>query len=188
MDFQMLLKNRRSIREFQDKDVPLDILKEIIQDSCLAPTSGNGQPCRFVIVRNKAFIKKLSDESKRSYLSDIAKNPVESYKKYENILKVEEFNVFYNAPCLVFIIGPAKIRSLHVDCALTVAYFMLSATSRGLGSCWIGLGDNIQDPRILDDMGIPGDCSIVAPIAVGYPVSIPPIAERHAPIIVRVIE
>lgn len=188
MDFEALLKNRRSIRDFQDKDVPLDILKEIIQDSCLAPSSGNGQPCRFIIVRKKDFIEKVSTESKRSYLADLVRNPGESYKKYENILRVEDFNVFYNAPCVVFVVGPAELRSLQVDCALTVAYFMLSASSKGLGTCWIGLGDNIQDDKIIREMGIPDDCRIVAPIAVGYPVSIPPVPERHAPDIIRVIE
>ena len=34
MDFQTILKNRRSIREFQDKEVPLSIVEEIIQESC----------------------------------------------------------------------------------------------------------------------------------------------------------
>lgn len=46
MDFQTLLTNRRSIRDFQDNQIPLSLVKEIIQDSCLAPTASNGQPCQ----------------------------------------------------------------------------------------------------------------------------------------------
>jgi nitroreductase len=187
MDFQTLLKNRRSIREFQEKEVPLSILKEIIQETCLAPTASNAQPCKFVIIQNRGFLKRLSDNSKQSLLSDLVRNPESPLKNYEAVLRDGNFNVFYNASCLIYVIGPKNIHSLDVDCALTVAYLMLSATSRGLGTCWIGLGAHVRDPKILGEMGIPGDCRIVAPIIIGYPASIPPASERHAPDIVKVI-
>jgi len=187
MDFETLLKNRRSIRDFQNKEVPLSILKEIIQDTCLAPTASNGQPCRFIIIQNRDYIKKLSDESRKNLLSDLERIPESPLKNYEPYLRDEQTNVFYNAPCLVFFIGPKGVHSLDVDCGLTVAYFMFSATSRGLGTCWIGLGSHIRDRNILDDIGVPGDCQIVAPIIVGYPTCIPPASERHSPHILKVI-
>jgi nitroreductase len=187
MDFQTLLKNRRSIREFQEKEVPLSILKKIIQETCLAPTASNAQPCKFVIIQNRGFLKRLSDDSKQSLLSDLARNPESPLKNYEAVLRDGNFNVFYNASCLIYVIGPKNIQFLDVDCALTVAYLMLSAASRGLGTCWIGLGAHVRDPKILGEMGIPGDCRIVAPIIIGYPASIPPASERHAPDIGKVI-
>ncbi len=187
MDFKTLLTSRRSIRDFQNREVPLSIIKEIIQDSCLAPTAGNGQPCKFIIVQNRDYIRILSDESKRNLLSDLERNPNSTIKNYEAYLHDEKFNVFYNAPCLVYVIGSKNLHSLDVDCALTVAYFMFSATSRGLGTCWIGLGAHIRDRKILDDMGVPVGYHIVAPVIVGYPTSIPPASERHAPDIVNII-
>jgi nitroreductase len=69
LTFPELLKNRRSIRDFQEKEVSLDIVKEILQESCLAPSSSNGQPCQFIIVNNRKMMKKLSDESKKSFLA-----------------------------------------------------------------------------------------------------------------------
>ena len=50
MDFKTLLINRRAIRDFQNKEVPLSVIKEIIQDTCLAPTATNRQPCKFIII------------------------------------------------------------------------------------------------------------------------------------------
>lgn len=47
-DFSDFLKKRRAIRDYEDKDVPLDILKEILRESCLAPSALNGQPWRFI--------------------------------------------------------------------------------------------------------------------------------------------
>ena len=65
LKFTELLKNRRAIRDFQDKDVSLDIIKEILKESCLAPSASNGQPCQFIIINNREILKKLSDESKK---------------------------------------------------------------------------------------------------------------------------
>ena len=187
MDFKTLLTNRRSIRDFQDRNVPLSVVKEIIQDTCLAPTASNRQPCRFVIIQDREWIKKLSTESKHNLLADLARNPEAPLKQYEAALRDEKFNVFYNAPCLVLVIGPRDVFSLDVDCGLTAAYFMFSAVSRGLGTCWIGLGAHIRDRQILSEIGVPDECRIVAPIILGYPVTIPPVSERHAPEILRVI-
>jgi nitroreductase len=187
MEFNQLLTDRRSIRDFQDKDVPLSVVREIIQDTCLAPTASNRQPCRFIIIRNRELIKRLSAESKRNLLADLVSKPQSPQKQYEEALRDEGFNVFYNAPCLIFIIGSREVVSLREDCGLTAAYFMFSAASRGLGTCWIGLGAHIRDRKILEEIGVPEDCRIVAPLILGYPVSIPAASERRAPDIVKVI-
>lgn len=187
MDFQTLLTNRRAIRDFQDKEVPLSLVKEIIQESCLAPTASNGQPCRFIIIRDRGVLKRLSDESKSNLLNDLKKNPDSPLKMYETTLQDASFNAFYNAPCAVLVAGPKTVRSLDVDGALTVSYLMFSAAARGLGTCWIALGSQLRDPKILDEIGLPGDCRIVAPIIIGYPAAIPPASERHAPAILKII-
>jgi nitroreductase len=187
MDFQTLLKKRRAIRDFHEQEVPLSVIKEIIQDTSLAPTASNLQPCKFVIIQNKDYIKRLSDESKKNFLADVAEDPDSSMKKYEDYFRDKTFNAFYNAPCLVYIIGPKNLWSLDVDCTMTAAYFMFSATSRGLGTCWIAMGTNIRDRDMLHEMGITEDCRIVAPLIVGYPSNLPSPLPRHAPDILKII-
>jgi nitroreductase len=186
-EFFELLKKRRSIRDFGDKDVPLEIINEIIKKSCLAPSSANGQPWRFIIVNNKDLIKRLSDESKKNLLSYIEKNPDSPTKKYEAALHNPGFNVFYNAPCLVFIIGQKHVRTLYVDCSLAACYFMFSASAKNLGTCWIGLGTNIHDPELLNQIGMPDDHKIVAPLILGYPKNIPDLPERLEPQILKIV-
>jgi len=53
---------------------------------------------------------------------------------YKPILESTDFNVFYNAPCVVYIAGPKEIRTVSVDCALAASYFMLCAPDRGPGT------------------------------------------------------
>jgi nitroreductase len=186
-DFFDLLKERRSIRDFEDREVPLELIKKVIRDSCLAPSSANGQPWRFIIVNNRGWIKRLSDESKKNLLLHLEKNPDGHMKQYERALRNKDFNVFYNAPCLVYILAPRNIGSIYVDCALAACYFMFSAAARGLGTCWVGLGGNIRDPAIANEMGLPQDCRIIAPIIVGYPKSIPDPPQRNAPQILKIV-
>jgi nitroreductase len=187
-DFNQLLVDRRSIRDFLDKPVTTDIVKELIKETTLAPSSGNGQPWSFIIVNSKGLIKRLSDESKKNLLADIANNPASSSKRYEATLKMEAFNVFYNAPCLVIISGPVKLYSTYIDCALAAGYFMLAAANKGLGSCWVNLGSQIREEGLKKEIGLLDGHVIVAPIILGWPNGIPQAPERKEPQIVKVIE
>jgi len=188
MDFSELLEKRRSIRDFEDKKVPLDLIKDIIDDAIKAPNAANMQLWRFIIVNNKDYMKKISDTCKAATLEDIEKNPNSPMKGYEATLRKEEHNVFYNAPAVVYIVGTAKSGTTPVDCALFAAYFMLSAASKGLGTCWVAQGSTMKDPEILSEIGLPENYRIIAPIILGYPKSIPPMPERKEPKILKVIE
>ena len=186
-DFFELLIKRRSIRDFEKKDVPLKIIDEIIKEACMAPSSANGQPWRFIIVNNTDVIKSLSDDSKKNIISEIEMKPDSPLKKYEATLRDPGFNVFYNAPCLVFIVGPKQVRTLYVDCSLAACYFMFSASARNLGTCWIGLGTRIQDPALLALIGMPEDHTIVAPLILGHPKGIPNQPERIEPQVLKIV-
>jgi nitroreductase len=64
---------------------------------------------------------------------------------------------------------------------------MFSAADKGLGTCWIALGANIRDRKMLDEIGVPHDLRIVTSIIMGYPASIPEASERHVPDILKVL-
>lgn len=187
MTFNELLTNRRSIRKYKDTPVPLEVVREIIAESTLAPNSGNEQPWKFIIVNDSRWLKEISAESKKNILARIAADPDDYASKYKGMLENESFNVFYDAPCLVMILGASSLRNLHVDCALAACYLMLAAASRGLGTCWVNLGKAIHDPDMIRELGIPDDHSIVAPITVGYPEQIPPAPKRRQPEIINII-
>jgi nitroreductase len=187
MEFKEILEKRRSVRDFEDRAVPLDTIREIIADSIKAPNASNLQPWKFIIVSNRAMIKKISDDSKRTIIAGIEKDPNSPMKGYLEILKNENFNVFYNAPCLVAITGRLKGATIALDCGLLAAYFMLSAASRGLGTCFVAQGAEARDPDLLKEIGLPEGYRIWAPIIMGYPKSIPPMPERKEPDILKII-
>ena len=187
MNFSELLQKRRAIRDFEDKEVPMKVVEEILQESTLAPSASNNQPCRFVVVQCRKAITNLSNESKANLLRDHNDKKISLKTDYVSLLQNENFNVFYNAPCLIYITGAKSVGSLDVDVALAASYIMFSAASRGMGTCWVALGANIRDPQLRAELGLPDNYRIVAPIILGYPKAIPAPSERHAPEIIRVI-
>jgi len=185
--FQSLMKQRRSIREYKEKDVPISVIRELIADACEAPSAGNRQPWGFIVISNRELIGRLSEESKKNLLEDmkVIRSPI--LRMYRPVLKNPDFNVFYNAPCLVYITGPTVVHSVPADCSLAAAYFMFSAAERGLGTCWVDLGAYIKDETLLDEIGLPKDYRIMAPIIVGYPKTIPARPPRNEPRILKIV-
>ena len=186
-DFKELLKKRRSIRNYEDKEISLEIINEILHDVCLAPSACNKQPWRFIVIEDKKMMKRISDENKKNLIYEIDNNPESRYKQFEKLLRNPEYNVFYNAPCLIMIVGENNYKWFYEDCALAVAYLMFSATNRELGTCWIGLGAHIKDPKIKEEIGLTDNYEIVAPVIIGYPKEIPEVASRKDPVILKVI-
>ncbi|QUI22175.1 nitroreductase [Vallitalea pronyensis] len=181
MEYQELILKRRSVRKYKDKEVPKELIIKLIKESTYAPSSGNEQPWRFIVVRDQAFMKAMSDEAKNTILNRIALNPNDYAKKYEKMLLNEQYHIFYHAPAVVFIVGDKKLKNTKVNCALAASYFMLSATSLGLGTCWINFATAIESPEMLQTLGIGHEDDIVAPIIVGYPENVTQTMNRHEP-------
>ncbi len=98
-----------------------------------------------------------------------------------------QYNVFHNAPSLVFIVGKNNYPFFLQDCSLAAAYFMLAATNRDLGTCWIGLGEYIEDLELRKKIALPRDYHIASALSIGYPELIPTMAPRKEPQILSIV-
>jgi nitroreductase len=186
MTFSEVLLKRRSIRKYLDKPVELNLLEDIIHESTFAPSAGNEQPWKFIVVQDPQVLQKISKACKEALLTRIAANPNDYAKKYERMLQNETFNIFYNAPCLVLILGESQVKNLLFDCTLAASYFMMSAAAKGLGTCWINFARELINPALLDQIGVPEDHTIVAPIIVGYPAISPSPPKRKPATILKI--
>jgi len=57
---EMIIYKRRSIRLYQKKQVPKELVKRVIEAGRYAPSAGNNQPWKFIVIQNKDEIKKIS--------------------------------------------------------------------------------------------------------------------------------
>ncbi|GBF34015.1 nitroreductase [Desulfocucumis palustris] len=136
----------------------------------------------FVIITDKNEMKRLSDETKKHLVENLEKYPY--FKQYENMLKDINFNIFYNAPCLLIIYGDTNSHWHVYDCTLAAGNIMLAAVEFGLGTCWIGFAGHICDSgEFKSKYNIPGHYKLVCPMVVGYPkVQLPPPDRKPAPV------
>ncbi len=185
-DFFEVLYSRRSIRLYKDEPISKETIDELLRDATQAATASNLQPWEFVVITNKNFIREVSDSCKRKMLKSIETNLESPYKRYEATLRNADLNIFYNAPCLIYVVAPRSAGLGIFDCTLAAGNIMLSARARGLGTCWIGLGAS-PEPEMRERMGIPKDYRIVAPIIVGIPGHEPAAPARRAPVIRKFI-
>ena len=162
---------RRSVRDYKLDDVPDDIIRDLIKVGTYAPSAGNKQPWRFVVIKNREMITRLSDRAKKLWLDRVGESSDPEVTMLANAMKMPEFNIFYNAPVLVLIFAAPGAYSPQDDCAAAAENMMLAARSLGIGSCWIGLGMPLgSDTDVLKELNVPEDHRLMAPLIFGYPV------------------
>ena len=178
------IKKRRSIRAFESKPIPKDVINTIIEARNQAPSTMRMlkgvlrfQPWRFVVVQDPEFKRKLLQTAvpvwKKMSESMKEMNP-EIYEKVMNLygaLPEPKDIIYHGAPVILFIIGPI---SNAVSCALACENIMLAATSLGLGSCYTGFGGMVKgDADIVKTLELTDGERIYGPILLGYPKDAP---------------
>jgi nitroreductase len=167
MDQMMdIIKKRMSIRAYQDKSLPENVLNSIMEAAKNAPTARNSQQLEYKIITNKVLSKKLSDRIMAVLQKEMAAMP----NRPPAPPMPARPHMFYNAPLLIIIAGPKDNGWIDADAALGVNNIMLYATSLGLGSCFIGMARLLEkDPEMLKELHIADNQKIAASVVVGYP-------------------
>jgi len=146
MSIIKVIRERRSVREFLEKDVPDELIMKVLDAARWAPSSKNTQPWEFIIIRNQETKKKLA--------------------------KLAKFGWFTaDAPVVIAIVtDPRKSYAHIIDGSCAVQNLMLAAWELGLGTCWIGTMDRDKAKELLN---IPKELYLLTVIPLGYPKRIP---------------
>lgn len=135
MELDNCIKERRSVRDFLDKEVNWGTLFEILESTTYAPSSGNMQNWAFIIVR---------DKKKKEALAQAANG--------------QDFMI--KAPVLIVICNRLdRIKRIYGErgeklysiqnCAAATQNILLKAHSLGLSTCWVGAFDSDEVTNIL---------------------------------------
>ena len=167
------------------KPVSREIIDKLIEAAKWAPSGMNEQPWGFIVVQNKALIKELSDRAIPYIKGMIEGNP--KYIRYKKRMKVKDFSIFYYAPCVVMVIGRADAFAYQNYCAMAAQNIMLAASSMGIGSCWVGMMNVLnEDKWFREKFQVPDNYRVVAPLALGYFENKDiPVIERKSPEILK---
>lgn len=179
------INSRRSVRTYESKKVPRDIINTIIEAANNAPSGMNSQPWRFVVVEDEVLHKKMLDAAVPNAKALLDPFKTSNPERYQLIMKrYEELEdpIYYSAPAIIFVIGNGKYADL--SCPLACQNIMLSAYSLGLGSCWVAFGSLITDNKeITETLELKEDEKIFGPILIGYPKGVTEAPEKKPPVV-----
>jgi nitroreductase len=146
------IKDRRSIRSYKDERIPKDKLGVLLEAARLAPSAGNRQNGKFIVVENEQIKSQLVIASNNQAFVGTASH-------------------------IIVGIGDSAQKWHQVDLAIALEHIVLEAVELGLGTCWIGAFNEDEVKRILK---IPQDKKVVALLTVGFPAESPSARPRKA--------
>lgn len=148
MDVMDAILSRKSIRKFTDQDISEEIIQKILEAGIRAPSGGNRQPWRFIVVKDREKIRLFDPESHQPWVENapavivVCANPHDTWEKYD-----EEDSCYI------------------LDTAAAVENMLLAIHGLGLGAVWI-LSFSKRTVRKL--LNIPLHWQIVSIIPFGY--------------------
>jgi nitroreductase len=142
MDTYEAIQQRKSIRAYQDKPVPRDIIERLLEAGRLAPSAVNIEPWHFITVTNPEKRKALSKGIYAKFITQ--------------------------APLAIVVCGDKKASSdwYAVDTSLAVENIVLAAVNEGLGTCIVG---SFTESEVKDLLKIPNNFEVIVIISIGYP-------------------
>lgn len=170
------INKRRSIRAYEQKPVPKDIINIIIKAGNQAPFTSitRSQPWRFVIIQDNNFKQKLFKTAFPFWKNATDGMKAQHPELYEmatclyNAMDHPKDVIYYNAPVIIFVIGPAAGGA--ISCALACENMMIAASSLGLGTCYTGFGAMVKgNPEVVEALELNENEQIYGPILIGYP-------------------
>lgn len=139
-----VIKKRRSIRKYIEKEIPEEIIKDIIDCARLAPTGNNKQSWSFVVVTDKELREQIS-----------------YFAKYGRFIKEA------GACVAVFCDEEDSTTPLQDACAAT-ENMMIAAESYGLGTCWVNSYKKDHSNKIKELLNCPANLELMTLFSVGF--------------------
>nr|WP_319265613.1 nitroreductase family protein [uncultured Draconibacterium sp.] len=175
--FWEVVKNRRSVRAYKSDPVPDADLKKIVNAARMAPTAGNQQPWKFLVITDKKKIEALKTaklKETEAYLNDAKKLKGEELKKQLNEYEDQLSKGYLSAPAYIVVLtdnNSTYPQYNHWDGPLAAANLMLAARALGYGT--VHITDSFSEEITRKVFNIPDHFTRVCFTPVGVPVEWP---------------
>ncbi|NOZ85360.1 MAG: nitroreductase family protein [Deltaproteobacteria bacterium] len=154
------IRKRRTIRKFKAGEVPIDVLKELVDLARLAPSAANLQPMEFILVTEPAARESLFEKLAFGAYVKPKRNPGPESRP---------------GAYIVSLWNRKKSDFAQWEVGAGLQNILLGAVEKGLGACWLG---GIDRDGIREQLSIPRDVDVLAVIAVGQADEEPVLEER----------
>ena len=166
------MKQRRTIRQYQEKDVSPEVLNELMEIACRASTVGNMQTYSVVVTRDAAMKERLAPAHFNQPM--VKKAPVVltfcvDLNRFSKWCEQRQASPGYNN-LQWFVTGA-------IDALLVAQTFCVAAEERGLGICYLGTTTYNPD-QLIDVLNLPELVFPITTITLGWPDEMPEQVDR----------
>lgn len=141
MDVKHAIAARKSIRKYVNRQIPKDVMEDLLDSMRLAPSANNMQRWSVIVVTDDSLKRKLI--------------PASGDQKFVG-------------ECSAYLVGVAEPGAYYstVDMTIALDHLTLRAVELGLGTCWIG---DFEPDKIKEILGIPKEREVPICMTLGYP-------------------
>ena len=163
MDITEAITKRKSVRAYEDKQIPADVLEKIVEAGRWAPNAG---PFQYSVIRNGSLRQRINDRA-----LDAMVHSDNEFRRQRASLP--GYQPIYGAPVLMLLSAPADGPFKEMNAALAAGNMLLQATGLGLASCYLVSpasalnGDKNRD--LAKEAGVPEGYIVQCAVIVGYP-------------------
>jgi nitroreductase len=178
-DLWTVMNTATAVRRYRDQPVPDDVLEKCLLAASWAPSGGNGQPWKFVVIRSPELRVVITEAARQTWevmkefyrLPTVAQDADDPKSRVLRAM-AEHMHVGGDAPELVlFCVQPQRGTTEMQQAGSifpAVQNFLLAARAQGLGAA-ITLWHGHCEPELRASIGIPEDWKIATLLTVGWP-------------------
>jgi nitroreductase len=172
MELLELIRYRRSIRKYQNRQIPKEDLESIMEAGSYAPNAGGGQRSIIVGIHNQQLCEQIG---RLNAACMNRANLAGSYVSKEQPSLIDDESIksgFYGAPTVCAIFAPVRFLYSIPDAFCAAENMVLAATGLGISSCIVARGeetfDNEFGKQLLEKWNIPNGYIARCFVLLGY--------------------
>jgi len=197
---EQIILQRRSVRLYRKEQVPEYMIKRILEAGRFAPSAGNAQPWKFVVLRDPEIIQGITVTVTRLlrvfralldyrrpgffWLRPLAEIMIR-LNRFElhpvpfgavDLIARGRLGLWHGAPTVILIFKDVRgVGNPDMDCAIAGQNMVISAHSMGLGTCWVSFAKTAfkYSRKWYKKLSIGYPYKFMTSIAVGWPVGKP---------------
>lgn len=159
------IRFRRSIRKFQNRDVPQADIERLLQAGRFSPTACNNQDVRYIVVhKDRSEVMELLWDGLLTYARSIGDADLEARCRQHSETGVDTLS--YGCSHLIFVLCGRQLNGGIAACSIE-----LMAHAMGLGALYLGLGEKAVSvsPKLQQYLGLSDNLGLCAILCIGYP-------------------
>ena len=174
MNAMNAILTRRSTSKMKPDPLPKQLVGQVIEAGRAAPSGGNSQTTRFIVIERKETLAELAALVEKAFAA-MELRP-ELYRSLQHSIMASKkggYVFHYDAPVLIVTANKADYGNAMADSACALENMMIAANALDLGSCWINqlhwLTDDEGVRTYLERIGLERDETVTGGLILGWP-------------------